>query len=114
MLLEKLLKTPGFVYEINGTYYYLGKWICKPCTDTAATDCVVMYQMCREGNEEPDTSLFFQKLRAYSDFALEVPYNPAKIQDDIASVLASLSEKETSHLALQIQNVEEDMIKYCS
>ena len=45
MLLEKLLKTPGFIYQIKGNYYFLGKWICKECTDTDATECVMMYQM---------------------------------------------------------------------
>ena len=114
MLLEKLLKTPGFIYEINGTYYYLGKWICKPCTDTAATDCVMMYQMCRKGNEEPDTNMYFQKIRAYSDFALEVPYTPSKIHDDMASLLEPLSDDEESRLNRQLQNVEEDIAKYCS
>lgn len=61
MLLEKLLKTPGFIYQIKGNYYFLGKWICKECTDTDATDCVMMYQMCRKGQEEPDTNMYFQK-----------------------------------------------------
>ncbi len=114
MLLEKLLKMPGFIYEINGIHYYLGKWICKPCTDTAATDCVMMYQMCRKGKEEPDTNIYFQKIRAYSDFALEVPYDPTKIHDDMDSLLESLSSEEESCLNLQIQNVEDDMTKYCS
>ena len=79
MLVEKLLTMPGFIYEVSGNYYYLGKWICKMCTDTDASDCVMMYQMCRRAGEEPDTNLYFQKIRAYSDFALEVPYNPIRI-----------------------------------
>ena len=53
MLSERLLKLPGFIYEVNGDYYFLGKWICKACTDVEATDCVVMYQMCRNAKEEP-------------------------------------------------------------
>ena len=28
-MLEQLLKQPGFIYEISGKYYFLGKWICK-------------------------------------------------------------------------------------
>ena len=55
MLVEKLLTMPGFIYEVSGNYYYLGKWICKMCTDTDASDCVMMYQMCRRAGEEPDT-----------------------------------------------------------
>ena len=83
MLSERILKLPGFLYQIGNNYYYLGKWICKECTDQAATDCVTMYQMCRAGKEEPETNTYFQKLRAYSDFALEVPYNPSKIAADM-------------------------------
>ena len=79
MMVEKLLKLPGFLYDIGGRYYYLGKWICKECTDTEATDCVTMYHMCRNGHEEPDTNLYFQKIRAFSDFTLDIPYNPAQI-----------------------------------
>ena len=94
MLSERLLKLPGFLYQIGSNYYYLGKWICKKCTDQDATDCVTMYQMCRTGGEEPETRTYFQKIRAFSDFALEVPYNPAKIADDMNILLESLSEKK--------------------
>lgn len=38
MLSERILKLPGFLYQIGNNYYYLGKWICKKCTDQAATD----------------------------------------------------------------------------
>ena len=51
MLSERILKLPGFLYQIGNNYYYLGKWICKKCTDQAATDCVTMYQMCRAGKD---------------------------------------------------------------
>ena len=40
MLSERILKLPGFLYQIGNNYYYLGKWICKECTDQAATDCI--------------------------------------------------------------------------
>lgn len=113
MLPEKLLNLPCFLYEIEGAYYYLGKWICKECTDTDATDCAVMYKMCRSGQEEPDTNLYFQKIRAYSDFALEVPYNPAKIKTDIAALIGGLSEKAAGSLETQVLHFEEDLKKYC-
>ena len=103
---------PGFLYQIGSNYYYLGKWICKKCTDQDATDCVTMYQMCRTGGEEPETRTYFQKIRAFSDFALEVPYNPAKIADDMNMILESLSEKETTGLLEQIAHLEEDVTKY--
>ena len=45
MLTERLLALAGFIYEVSGKYYYMGKWICKPCTETEATDSVAMYQM---------------------------------------------------------------------
>lgn len=80
MLTEQLLKSPGFLYQIEHTHYYLGKWICKECMDIDATDCVMMYHMCRRASEDADTCLYFNKIRAYSDFALEVPCNPAKIK----------------------------------
>ena len=53
MLTERLLTLAGFIYEVSGKYYYMGKWICKPCVETEATDSVAMYQMCRQGGEEP-------------------------------------------------------------
>lgn len=112
MLSERLLKLPGFLYQIGSNYYYLGKWICKECTDQDASDCVSMYQMCRAGNEEPDTNMYFQKLRAYSDFALDVPYNPAKIADDMRTLLEDLTEDQTAKLIEQIDWLEEDVAKY--
>ena len=57
-------------------------------------------------------ALNFQKIRAFSDFALEVPYNPAKIADDMNMILESLSEKETTGLLEQIAHLEEDVTKY--
>ncbi len=113
MLMEKLLNSPGFLYEISGDYYYLGKWICKKCTNTEAADCVVMYRMCRMNQEEPDTSLYYQKIRAYSDFALEIPYDPQKIRSNMASLLEQLTDQEHSELEKQYQNMEEDTQKYC-
>ena len=78
-LLEEFKKNPGFVYRIGTDYYYIGKWICKPCTDEAVTDCHAMYEMCIQAKEQANAALYFQKLRAYSEFALDIPYNPAKI-----------------------------------
>ncbi len=113
MLTEKLLKSPGFLYQIGSTYYYLGKWICKECTDTDATDCVMMYHMCRGGREEPDTGLYFNKIRAYSDFALEVPCNPAKTKSDITALIEGLSDSALDSLVKDVQCFEEDYAKYC-
>lgn len=113
MLEEKILKSPGFLYEISGTYYYLGKWICKECTETEATDCVTMYHMCRNGHEEPDTNMYFQKIRAFSDFALEIPYDPEKIKKNMAALLDGLSDNALESLKKQMKEFEEDLEKYC-
>lgn len=112
-MLERLLKAPGFLYEIGGKYYYLGKWICKECLETEATDCVTMYYMCRSGQEEPNTNMYFQKIRAFSDFALEVPLNLGKIKADMESLLGSLDENGMAKLEKQLQCLEEDNTKYC-
>lgn len=60
MLSERILKLPGFLYQIGNNYYYLGKWICKECTDQAATDCVTMYQMCRAEKKNLKQILIFK------------------------------------------------------
>ena len=112
-MLETLLGLPGFIYQAGGTYYFLGKWICKECTDVDATDCVAMYQMCRDAKEEKEASLYFQKIRAFSDFALEVPYNPEKIKTDLTAIEENLSDTERESLKTQIDHFEEDMAKYC-
>lgn len=112
-MLELLLKQPGFIYEINGQYYFLGKWICKESTDMNANDFVFMYQMCRRSQEEPDTAMYFHKIRACADFALEIPYNPVKIKNDMEAILSNLSETASKSLEKQIQNFVEDLPKYC-
>ena len=112
-MLEKLLSQPGFIYEIDGNYYFLGKWICKPSTDVNANDFVFMYQMCRRSQEEPDTNMYFQKIRACADFALEIPYNPVKIKNDMEAILANMSERAKASLEKQIENFAEDLVKYC-
>ena len=113
-MLEQLLKQPGFIYEINGKYYFLGKWICKESTDMNTNDFVFMYHMCRRSQEEPDTNMYFQRIRACADFALEIPYNPVKIRKDMEEILSGLSETALASLERQLQNFAEDLIKYCS
>lgn len=114
MLLDRLLTLPGFIYQIGSRYYYLGKWICKECSDVNATDCVTMYQICRSDNEEPETNMYFQKLRVFSDFALEVPYDPSGIKANMSSLLSSLNDDENQKLEAQVLHFEEDLAKYCS
>lgn len=113
MIEERILKYPGFIYDIGGTYYFLGKWICKESLEVDANDCVFMYQMNRRQNEEKDTNFYFQKIRAYSDFALEVPYNPAQIEKDLKTLIDGLSDAETASLEKQLSCFEEDYPKFC-
>ena len=105
-MLEKLLSLPGFVYQLGTDYYYLGKWICKKCEDIPASDCAVMYQMCSQAGEEKEASIYFQKLRAYSDFALEIPYNAAQVTTDMKALLDSLDETALRELETQIACIE--------
>lgn len=111
-MLNELLKAPGFLYQVSGKYYYLGKWICKECEDVQATDDSFMYNMCRSEQEEPNTAMYFHKLRAHADFALEIPYNPVKIKADMEAILSSLSDNQKENLAKQIDNFREDLFKY--
>ena len=112
MMTERILTYPGFLYELGGTHYFLGKWICRECTETEASDCVTMYHMCRAGQEEPDTNLYFQKIRAFSDFALEIPHNPEKIKKNMTALIDSLSDDALKSLEIQMDQFEEDMAKY--
>lgn len=60
-MIEQLLSQPGFIYEINGKYYFLGKWICKECTEVDACDCVMMYNMCRAQTKRTKQPCIFRK-----------------------------------------------------
>ncbi|MDO4313082.1 MAG: hypothetical protein Q4C52_08340 [Eubacteriales bacterium] len=111
-MLEQLLSLPGFVYDLGGKYFFLGKWICKECTDVDATDCAYMYAMSREAQEEKESSYYFQKLRAYSDFALEVPYDPVRIRKNMEALLETLPEAVSRKLESQISAFSKDLSKY--
>lgn len=111
-MLEQLLSLPGFLYNLDGKYYYLGKWICKECTDADAADCVYMYDMYRNTHDEKEACYYFQKLRAYSDLSLEIPYNPEKIRHNMKHLLESLSESAADKLNSQISAFSEDLPKY--
>lgn len=102
-LLEEFKKNPGFVYRIGTDYYYIGKWICKPCIDEAVTDCHAMYEMCTGAGETVNAAFYFQKLRAYSEFALDIPYNPAKILEDQTALLDTLSDSDIQSLTEQLR-----------
>ena len=56
--------------------------------------------------------MYFQKMRAYSDFALEIPYNPTQIRSDMEALLDSLSESALSRLQAQYDAFVEDLERY--
>lgn len=100
-MLDALKKSPGFVYQIGTQYYFLGKFICKPCTEMEITDTHAMFDMCASAGEAQNAMLYFHKLRAYADFALEAPFNPAKLQKDMAELLENLSDFQKNMLEKQ-------------
>ena len=71
-----------------------------------------MYDMCRKEQDEPNTNMYFQKLRAHADFALEIPYNPVKIKTDLEELLNGLSDTQKGNLENQFSNFKEDLEKY--
>lgn len=111
-LLDTLLTLPGFVYQIGQRYYFLGKWICKSCDDMEITDTQSMYAICHDAGEEATTSLYFHKLRTYSDFALDIPFNAQKIKTDLQQLIDSLSDFQKNDLTKQIQRFSKDMQRF--
>lgn len=107
-LLELFKKSPGFVYQLGSRYYFLGKWICKPCTDTEITDTHMMYEVCSDAGEEVNAKFYFEKLRVYADFALDIPYNAAKIQNDLSTLYGNLSAYEKQSLEKQYLRFSKD------
>ena len=42
---QDFISRPGFVYRIGNQCYYLGKWICRECTEQDAADSHYMYEL---------------------------------------------------------------------
>ena len=105
-LLEKLLRYDGFVYKINGRFYFLGKWICKEVCDLDITDCQMMFEMDMKSQDLSDAGLYFNKLRAYSDFALVPPCNPALTKEKMTALLSDLDEHTLQLLSELIELFE--------
>ena len=62
--------------------------------------------------EQSGASFQFQKIRAFSDFALEIPHNPEKIKKNMTALIDSLSDDALKSLEIQMDQFEEDMAKY--
>lgn len=111
--LERFKQYPGFVYQLGQHFYFLGKWICKPCTDVNVTDCHAMYEICSSAGETTEAALYFQKLRAYSDFALDIPYNRALVQENLGILLEHLASHEQEELKSQLDRFAHDFETFC-
>ena len=98
---------PGFLYRIGSNYYYLGKWICQKCEDRDATDSHYMLELAYKECNPADLNLYFQKLRAYSDFALVPPLDKQKVYNSQDLLLDSLTEDQTADLQSQLRIFEE-------
>lgn len=106
--LNELKKSPGFVYQIGTRYYFLGRFICQPCTDMEITDTHAMYEVVSDAGETQSAAFYFNKLRAHSDFALEPPFNAAKLQKDYSDLENSLSDFELQKLEKQYLRFAKD------
>ena len=106
LLSQKLKKYPAFIYRLDGKYYFAGRWICKECTDLDATDCCEMFLMFSHREPNQDSALYFNKVRAYSDFALEVPCDPAAAEAAVEALLSGLEDAELDNLAKQVDDYE--------
>lgn len=101
------ISRPGFLYRIGNKYYYLGKWICQECDNCEATDSQYMLELAYKEQNPADLNLYFQKLRAYSDFALVPPLNKEKIYRSQDLLLGSLTEAQSEDLQNQLHIFEE-------
>lgn len=103
---------PGFLYRIGYDYYYLGKWICEKCDDTGATDSHFMYELALKEQNAADMGLYFQRLRAYSDFALIPPFNAARVHGSQDRLLGLLSDEQLQELQNQIEDFKSCHVRF--
>lgn len=103
---------PGFLYHTGERYYYLGKWICLECTDYEVTDSLYMYELAYKEHNLSDLNVYFQKIRAYSDFALVPPFNKDEVYRAQDLLLDSLNEEHTEDLRRQIGMFEECFLQF--
>lgn len=113
-LYKKLIKYPGFIYKIGFNYHFIGRWLCKECTELDATDCCEMFMMFSHREPNQDSAIYFNKVRAYSDFALEVPCDPVGSAAAVKDLIDSLSESELEKLANQVEDYESCHVMYSS
>lgn len=104
---QDFISRPGFVYRIGNQYYYLGKWICQKCSDSDAADSHYMYELAYKEQNPADLNLYFQKLLAYSDFALTPPLDKEGVHRAQDLLLESLSDIQAEDLTHQIHVFEE-------
>lgn len=98
---------PGFLYRIENHCYYLGKWICLECTDYEVTDCLYMFELAHREHNLQDLNLYFQKLRAYSDFALVPPLDKDGVYRSLDILLNGMTDTQIEDLKKQLQIFDE-------
>lgn len=98
---------PGFVYRIGNQCYYLGKWICLECTDYEVTDCLYMFELAYREQNFQDLNLYFQKLRAYSDFALVPPLDKDGVYRSLDILTGGMTATQKEELENQLQIFDE-------
>ena len=71
-----------------------------------------MYEMYQNTDEENELALYFNKIRTYSDFALDIPHNPILIRKNLEDLITNLSDNSLNTLALQLDRVQKDHARY--
>lgn len=77
------------------------------CSDSDAADSHYMYELAYKEQNPADLNLYFQKLRAYSDFALTPPLDKEGVHRAQDLLLESLSDIQAEDLTHQIHVFEE-------
>lgn len=64
--LENLLSKKGFIYLVDGNYYYLGQWIFKQCTDSYVIGYFEEFRDLLDNSEKNEDRMYyvFRKLMA--------------------------------------------------
>lgn len=101
MLKQQLLNAQGFLYQVGPKYYFLGKWICSLSEEVSVSDCLYMFHLFWEEKNHDEARFYFLKLRACCDFALEIPYNPQKIESSLDHLLSQSSSEDLASLEQQ-------------
>ncbi len=103
--LENLITKRGFIYLIDGEYYYIGHWIFKKCTDGHVINLFEEYRELDINNLEDEKRILylFRKLMLYSEFEIEDP-NETKYDRNIVNFIEGLSDRNKELLLIQLDD----------